>query len=277
MNRAPNTDQIVTRWVDEGPEIAPERFVWAALDQVERTPQRGSWRVALENTPMILKFAVPVLGAAAVILLGIFALGRLNPAPIGSPAESPAAVGSPDPTPNPCGRNLVEEPSPGSLDVMWCTPRGTDTVVLPFTMEAPSPIADQSYTGGEVLYLRFEGQPTVMFALTGPDTVDEWVAQISDVAAFEVSEPESVEIAGGEATVLDVRLADGASPDEAPPLIESSDIPLTMQEGDVARVWILEGQGEAVAVATSTISGAFSGWAGDVGRALETLEWGTTP
>ncbi len=76
MTREPNTDQIVTRWVDEGPEVAPERFVWAALDQVERTPQRGRWRVTLENTPMLLKFAVPVLGAAAAIVLGIVDLWK---------------------------------------------------------------------------------------------------------------------------------------------------------------------------------------------------------
>lgn len=275
MNREPNADQIVTRWVDDGPEIAPERFVWAALDEVERTPQRGSWRVALENTPMLLKVAVPVLGAAAVILLGIFALGRLNPAPTGTPVESPAAVASPTATPNPCARDLVHEASPGVLDVMWCTPRGSDTVVLPFTMDGPSPLADMSYTGGEVLYLRFEGQPTLFFALSGPDTVDEWVAAISDNAAFDVSEPTTVEIAGGEAAVIDVTLGDGVNPGDAPPLIESSDVPLTMQEGDTARVWILAGQGEAVAVAASTTDDAFDAWAGQVGQALQSLEWGT--
>ena len=100
MSHEPNSDQIVTRWVDEGPEVAPERFVWAALEQVERTPQRGSRRVALENTPMFLKFAVPALGAAAAIVLAMVIYGNLNPAPSGTPSDtplpSPAAIASPE-------------------------------------------------------------------------------------------------------------------------------------------------------------------------------------
>ena len=71
MNHDRNVDDIVAHWVDEGPDAAPERFVWAALDEVERTPQRGSWRIALENLPMFAKLAVPIVGAAAVLVLEI--------------------------------------------------------------------------------------------------------------------------------------------------------------------------------------------------------------
>lgn len=281
MSREPNADEIVTRWVDDGPEAAPERFVWAALEQVERTPQRGAWRVALENTPMFLKFAVPALGAAAAIVLAMVIYGNLNPAPSGTPSDtplpSPAAVTTPEPTPDPCDREAVEVPTPGTLDVMWCVPRGTDRVVIPFTFQAPSEWADEFYTGGEVIYFRPVGDPAVLIALTGPDTLDEWVAQLSGTGAFDVSEPETVEIAGGEAVVIDVTLADGANPDEAPPLIDSSDIPLSMHEGDTARVWILEGQGEAVAFATTTRAQDFDAWAELVGQAVQSLEWGATP
>ena len=73
MNQDRNVDEVVARWVDEGPDAAPERFVWAALDAVEHTPQRGSWRIALENMPMIAKLVVPIVGAAAVLVLAILA------------------------------------------------------------------------------------------------------------------------------------------------------------------------------------------------------------
>ncbi len=185
---------------------------------------------------------------------------------------------SADPTPDPCSRDVVEVPGPGTLDVMWCVPRGTDRVVLPFTIQAPEALVDQeAYTGGEVLYLRPEGEPAILFALTGPDAVDDWVAEIAGTDAFEISDAEAMEIAGGEAAVIDVRLAEGTNPDEAPPLIDSSDLPWRLKEGDTARVWILEGQGEAVAVATSTTDADFDAWAEQVGQAVESLEWGTAP
>ena len=88
MSREPNPDQIVTRWVDEGPEVAPERFVWAALDQVERTPQRGSMARGAGEHAHVLKFAVPVLGAAAAIVLAIVTYWSLNPAPTGAPSDT---------------------------------------------------------------------------------------------------------------------------------------------------------------------------------------------
>ncbi len=204
---------------------------------------------------MFLKFAVPVLGAAAAIVLAMVIYGNLNPAPSGTPSDtplpSPAAVTSPEPTPDPCDREAVEVPTPGTLDVMWCVPRGTDRVVIPFTFQAPVGM------GGRVLHRRGGHLLPTGRRSGGAGRADRsghrrrmGRASSPGTGAFDVSEPETVEIAGGEAVVIDVTLADGANPDEAPPLIDSSDIPLSMHEGDTARVWILEGQGEAVAFAT---------------------------
>lgn len=84
-------DDTVAAWVDEGAESAPERFVWAALDDVARTPQRGPWRVALENLTMNLKAAAPILGIAAVLLslvVGYQVIGQRNtggPVPAATP------------------------------------------------------------------------------------------------------------------------------------------------------------------------------------------------
>lgn len=83
-------DDTVAAWVDEGAESAPERFVWAALDDVARTPQRGPWRVALENLTMNLKAAAPILGIAAVLLalvVGYQVIGQRN-----TGAPTPAAT-----------------------------------------------------------------------------------------------------------------------------------------------------------------------------------------
>jgi hypothetical protein len=73
MNRNRDFDETVASWLDEGADRAPERFVWAALDDVERTAQRGAWMASLEEFFMHLKPAAPVLGVVAVVVLAIAA------------------------------------------------------------------------------------------------------------------------------------------------------------------------------------------------------------
>jgi hypothetical protein len=89
MTRQPDFDRVVTEWLDEGVDLAPERFVWAALDEVERTPQRAAWVATTEEFLMQFKRAAPVLGIAAAVVLAIVAFQIL-----GSPS-----VGDPEPTP----------------------------------------------------------------------------------------------------------------------------------------------------------------------------------
>jgi hypothetical protein len=278
MSREPNPDQIVTRWVDEGPEVAPERFVWAALDQVERTPQRGSWRVALETTPMFLKFGVPVLGAAAVVVLAIFAFGRFNTAPTGTPTDSPAAVASPGPTPHACDRDVVEVPTPGTLDIMWCAQRGTDWVVVPFTLEAPAAWADSVDAAGRLLYFSPRGDPAVVVALLGPDAAEGWITEMETNPSFNVTDRGTVETAdGGQATAIDVMGASanlGAPPPGA--IFSNSERPWYLIPGHTARVWVLDGPGgEAVAIGTMTDDLDLPAWADSVSEIVQTLDWGT--
>jgi hypothetical protein len=71
MNRERDFDQTLRHWLDDGADQAPERFVWAALEDVERTAQRGAWLASLEGFIMKLKPAAPILGVAAVVLLAI--------------------------------------------------------------------------------------------------------------------------------------------------------------------------------------------------------------
>ena len=62
MNVERDTDRQLRAWVAGGADRAPERFVWAALDEIEQTPQRPAWRTRVEH----------VLGAGS--------LARLRPA-----------------------------------------------------------------------------------------------------------------------------------------------------------------------------------------------------
>jgi len=69
MNREADIEQTLRRWFDHGADQAPERFVRAALESVERTAQRGSRRMPLEGFLMKLKPAAPFLGVAAILVL----------------------------------------------------------------------------------------------------------------------------------------------------------------------------------------------------------------
>jgi hypothetical protein len=71
MNRNRDFDQTMRHWLDDGADQAPERFIWAALEDTERIAQRGAWQASLEGLFMKLKSAAPYLGVAAVIVLAI--------------------------------------------------------------------------------------------------------------------------------------------------------------------------------------------------------------
>ena len=90
MNRERDFDQTLRNWLDDGADRAPERFVWAALQDVEHTDQRGARWALLEGFLMKIKPAAPILGVAAVVLLAIAMFQFLG-----------GNVGGPDPTPTP--------------------------------------------------------------------------------------------------------------------------------------------------------------------------------
>jgi len=90
MNREQDFDLTIRRWLDDGADQAPERFIWAALDDVERIAQRGAWLASLEGILMKLNLAGPIIGIAAVIVLAFAAYQLLG-----------LNVGGPGPTPTP--------------------------------------------------------------------------------------------------------------------------------------------------------------------------------
>jgi hypothetical protein len=77
MNVERDTDRQLRAWASEGVDRAPERFVWAALDEIEQIPQRTAWRTHLDGVAVRLWPAAAVVGAAAVILIAIAILARV--------------------------------------------------------------------------------------------------------------------------------------------------------------------------------------------------------
>jgi hypothetical protein len=115
MNREQDFDQRLRLWLDDGVDQAPERFVWAALEDVERTAQRGAWQALLEGFLMKLKPATPFLGVATVVLLAIAAY-QLFGGNVGGP--------SPTPTPTPTPRTFVEPDLPSLILTRDNAPEG---------------------------------------------------------------------------------------------------------------------------------------------------------
>jgi len=140
MNREQDFEQTVKRWLDDGADHAPERFIWAALDDVERTAQRGAWRVSLEELLMNLKPAALVLGTAAVIIVAIAAYQLFRGSNVGGPSEptpTPQAF-TPADLPNII---LTEANAPAGLTVD-ATDSGAAALVVP--LRPGGPFIDQT-------------------------------------------------------------------------------------------------------------------------------------
>jgi len=89
MTRPADFDHIVSEWLDHGADRAPERFVWAALDEVERAPQRATRVATTKEFLMQFKRAAPVLGIAAAVVLAIVAFQILGSPTMGDPEPTP--------------------------------------------------------------------------------------------------------------------------------------------------------------------------------------------
>ena len=96
MNRERDIDETLATWLDEGADTAPERFVWAAIDNVERTPQRGSWLVSVEEFLMHLKPAAPILGVVAVAALAVATYQLVWSPNVGGPPVAPTTFRAED-------------------------------------------------------------------------------------------------------------------------------------------------------------------------------------
>lgn len=94
MSRNTDFDQLLRSWLDEGETTPPERYVWAALERIETTRQRGALVVSLEE---FIMRAQPFAAAAAVAIVAILGLAVYIALAGGPNVGDPDATSSPAP------------------------------------------------------------------------------------------------------------------------------------------------------------------------------------
>jgi hypothetical protein len=172
MNRDRDFDQTLRRWLDDGADRAPERYVWAALDEVDRTGQGGAWGARLEGSIMKLKPAAPILGVAAALLLAMAAYQFLG-GNVGAPGEPTI---QPSPTPQVYSGNLRNLADVRRIDGMEpdSTTFGYEALTTPLR------------PGGEIIPLTgFEEAIMQNFGSTETGGYVTWAALYEEVAQAE--------------------------------------------------------------------------------------------
>lgn len=254
--------------------------VRAALPKTRQTgPMPDLKRYFTMSIPKPAQYAVAAAAVILVVAVGAAVLNGQNiaspPSVTPSPTEG-AAAPTPSSTSDPCKGEAVSIMGPTAVAVAWCPPLGNGDapVVVAFTMAAPADWADATYGGTHALYFVPAGGGQLVLAVGGPDSVDAWVDAITGTETYLVSEPQPVSLGGAEGDVMDVSLAPGADPDQAPPLFES-DLPWLITDEDPVRVWVIDHDGQPLMIVASPASpDAFDAWATAVGEALQTIEWG---
>ena len=89
MTRQRDFDDLLREWTDVGDERLPDRYLRAALHQIESTRQRGARPAPLEDLIMRLQPAASILAVAAVTILAIGAYIAFSGGNIGGPAPTP--------------------------------------------------------------------------------------------------------------------------------------------------------------------------------------------
>jgi hypothetical protein len=84
MNQQRDTDRRLRAWLADGAAEAPERFVWAALDQIELLPQRRAWRTRLDGLAIRLRPAAAVVGVATAVIVAVALVTRLTAPDVGT-------------------------------------------------------------------------------------------------------------------------------------------------------------------------------------------------
>lgn len=98
-------EQLLDRWMLEGPQAAPDRVLNVVADRIEREPQRPSWLARRPNAPSNARLAAAGIAAVLVVAVGLGLVVQFsNSAPSGpavapsGPAVAPAPTRSPTPT-----------------------------------------------------------------------------------------------------------------------------------------------------------------------------------
>jgi hypothetical protein len=93
MNRQTDIDRLLRGWLDEGELTPPDGPVWAALERVETTRQRGALRVSLEERVMRMQPLATVAAVAVMAIIGLAIYFNLAGGPnVGDPDASSTPV-----------------------------------------------------------------------------------------------------------------------------------------------------------------------------------------
>jgi len=274
------------RYLDdyEGPTPLPETVRNAVRAVVPRTKQsrsvRGPARYFMMNSNPMAPIALALAAAVLTVAVGSFIFARPDvggPDDVGPSAQassSPDAAASASPA-TACSESTADPLGGGAIEVVWCSARGGGVnIPLTFTLEAPMTWFEIPGEGFSLmfgnrrqLWIRPYGGGAITMVLPEDQSVDEVVADISARTGYLVENSTPVTIGGAPGTVFDVRLAEGASSGDAPPLIVGDDQSWVLQADNMARVWVVDHAGETVMVVTG------QELADDLGASLETLDW----
>ena len=151
---------LLSDWLAEQPRTAPDQLIETILSDLQRAPQRASWKATLRRFTLLNSRTVRyslVAGALVVALLGGYAISSRSPtsAPGGQPqlTSPPAAFATPTGTATP-----VATPTVASSLVPMPSPTGASPSATPFSY---GPIS----------------------------TPDGWVGYVSDRYGFTVGRP----------------------------------------------------------------------------------------
>jgi hypothetical protein len=277
MNKSRDPNRLIHAFLSEGEEQLQDQVYDAVRAEIENKRQRaflGPWR-----TPTMNRFLSIGLGAAAVVVIGLFLGYQL----LGSPTSN---LGGPGVTPSPTAE-LTATPEPSTPEPSVATegllPEGPHVLTdggsidgmptLPITVIIPAPDwyepgaailtkddnSDAPDGAGMIVFfgdLYAYGDPCE-WSTTRPETpatnVDELVAALSAQASRDASEPVDITLDGYAGTAITLHVPDDAVFSECDqglfgswgvPGPDESPFRYHQDPGQIDEVWILDVDGE---------------------------------
>ena len=89
-------DRRLRQWLEPGADQARETVVWAAIDQVELTPQRPRWRSRVGASFDRIGPMLRVMGVAAAVLLAAVIVAALSGRNVGGPVDGTIEIAPQD-------------------------------------------------------------------------------------------------------------------------------------------------------------------------------------
>jgi hypothetical protein len=195
-------------------------------------------------------------------------------APIPSDAASPTATPTTTTTATP--EATPSAPSePSAFEVDW---------TIDFVAQAPADWTTEvnetlaGITTGDTLWLG-AGQRYLVVTRTGPESVEAWLDQVAAAEQLEATEPVEAEVGGITAYRVDLVVSDQASEERCInagrcyTLFQDESGYWPVVEGRPTALWVLEVDGETLAIATDSREDSFAGWVATVEEVLATIDW----